>query len=1756
MTSLLRALLIVCTAVFMQALFASAGMAQGALPFADENAELTSREFEAYLHREWPTEGNTARGWKKKGEAAMKANNPRAATGFFASSAVLDKEAAGTWLALARAYLAIQPKDDKEKRAFFRNAASAAYVAFQRATTAAVKADALAALAQGHAGRSLWRPALNAYRESLALQENAKTREAYTELLGEHGFRMLDYRVDSDTASPRLCVQFSEDLAHGRIDFAKFVSVDGADPAGVRAENSQLCVEELLHGHRYKVKVREGLPSAVEENLPKTVELTVYIRDRKPTVRMGNSNYVLPRTGQQGIPVTAINTNAVKIQIYSIGDRRLIQEVLEGNFAQQIEGYVANRIKNANGRLLWTGAMPVKGKLNEEVTVAFPIDELLPNLKPGLYVMTGQPDDGKEKAADDDGNGFNADDYNTRATQWFVVSDLGLTVMNGADGVHVFLRSLADAAPKSDVEVRLIARNNEVLGTARTSGDGYVHFDGGLTRGQGGLAPVMVVARDGNGDYGFLDISKAAFDLADRGVGGRQSPGPLDAQVFAERGVYRPGENVYVTALLRDAAGKAAHGVPLTLKVLRPDGVEHYRSLLKDEGDGGRSLTLPIPQTAMTGTWRVNAYADPKGPVIGETAFLIEDYTPERLEMTLTPAKPVIAAGAPAAVKVEGRYLYGAPAAHLVLEGEINVRPRTKGLDGFKGYEFGLEDEKFAPQRKPLENLPSTDANGVAEIEASLPELAQASKQLEAELVVRMREPSGRVLARTARFDVRPAKPFIGLKPAFKGGHTEEGAPAAFDIVVLDRDGKPAAMKGLIWEMSRLETRYQWYNRDGRWEYEYTVFPRKIADGTIDVGADSPARVSVPVKYGRYRLEVTAPGMQALPASSSFYAGWYVSEAADTPDILDVALDKPSYKPGDEVKVQIQPRMAGKAIVSIVSDKLLAMQMLDVPAAGTSVSFKAGEDWGPGAYVLAELYRPMDTEAKRMPSRAIGVKWLGYDAGPRTLGVSLGLPEKARPNTRLAIPVTLTGLSSGEKARVTVAAVDVGILNLTGYRPPRPDKYFYGQRRLGTEIRDLYGKLIDGMQGVRGTIRSGGDGGMAMAGRPLNAEPVAFYSGIVEVDDNGRAEVAFDLPAFDGTLRVMAAAWSGAKLGSGVKDIVIRDPVVVQGTPPKFLIIGDKSELHLSVANVEGSAGQYELTAQTDGGVTLPGDAAKQGFHLAAAERKSLTLPLTAAELGDASVKLALTGPDGLAIERSYKFTIDPAAPDVSRRSIATLDAHTGSLKLTSDLIADLIPGTEKVTLSAGADATLDVPGLLLSLDRYPFGCAEQTTSRALPLLYLNEVADATGLAGDKGSKGRVQKAIERLALMQDSSGSFGMWGSGGHYDLWLTAYVTDFLVRAQEKGYKVRSRVMETALDRLKNASATVEDFRSGGEALAYALYVLARAGRGVAGDLRYYADEKLDNFATPLAQSQLGAALAMSGDKERAERAFATAIARIKPNRDVVAASLRLDFGTSLRDSAATLALVSEAKLMPRSVPPLLADVSRRRAARSYTSTQEDAWLLLAAKSLMDESREPLDVNGKTEHGAIRRVLKAADLAQGFTVKNPGAQAITASVLVNGDSATPEPASSAGFTIERKTYAPDGKEVSLEKVKQNDRVVVVLTVKEVEPKLGHIVVEDRLPAGFEIENPKLIKGTDIKAFSWLDTKETPVYTAFRDDRFTASYSETDANHRQPATYVMAYVMRAAAPGSYTHPGAYVEDMYRPERFARTAPGKVEISR
>ena len=242
---------------------------------------------------------------------------------------------------------------------------------------------------------------------------------------------------------------------------------------------------------------------------------------------------------------------------------------------------------------------------------------------------------------------------------------------------------------------------------------------------------------------------------------------------------------------------------------------------------------------------------------------------------------------------------------------------------------------------------------------------------------------------------------------------------------------------------------------------------------------------------------------------------------------------------------------------------------------------RVGESWNPGAYITVALYRPMDEKAKRMPSRAMGLRWLSVDQAARTVGVSLDVPEKVKSGSMLTVPIKLTGLAAGEEARVTVAATDVGILNLTRFEVPKPDGWFFGQRRLGTEIRDLYGRLIDGMRAERGKLRSGGDGGgLAMQGSPPVEATLALFSGIVQVGADGTAKVEFQLPDFNGQVRLTAVAWSADKVGSGSKDVIVRDPVAMTVSGPRFLTLGDQARLELALHNVEGQAGTYTVNGQ------------------------------------------------------------------------------------------------------------------------------------------------------------------------------------------------------------------------------------------------------------------------------------------------------------------------------------------------------------------------------------------------------------------------------------------------------------------------------------------------------------------------------------------------------------------------------------------------
>jgi uncharacterized protein YfaS (alpha-2-macroglobulin family) len=1685
--------------------------------------------------------GKPAIQWRREAAAMLARGGARAALPLASAAVVADPRDAANWLVLSRTARAVEPRDWSERYRLQERSTVAAYMAYLRSQGAPAEAEALAALGDMFAGREIWRPALDAYRASLQLADNGQVRRTYEDLREKRGFRILDYKVDSDSASPRACFEFSEDLARGRIDFAPFVAISGAANAAVTAEGRQVCVDGLRHGERYAFVVRQGLPSAVGEALLRNADYEIYVRDRAPQVRFTGRNYVLPRTGQEGIPVVTVNTDKIDIAIMRIGDRNLLPTVRSTDFLTQLGRYSADQIASEKGFKVWSGTLDTKNELNKDVVTAFPVSEAVGALEPGIYVMTARP---PGAVADVD------DDYGPRATQWFVVSDLGLTAFTGLDGVHVLVRSLASAKPVGAAQVRLVARNNEVLATKPTDADGYVRFDAGLSRGTGGLAPGLVAVSIGE-DHGFLDLGQAAFDLSDRGVKGRAAASALEAQVFTERGVYRSGETAFVTALLRDSRGLSATGLPLTLVLKRPDGVEYLRSSVEDQGLGGRSLSAPILGGAMRGTWRIEAYIDPKSPPVGETTFLVEDYVPERLDLVLTPKSLSLMPGQPAEIQVDANFLFGAPGAGLEVSGEVVVQGAAESaIPGLKGFAVGTDEESVEASTQEIEEKGTTDARGRVVMQIPVQEV-ESERPLQARITLRVGEPGGRAVERSLTLPVLPQKPVLAVRKNF-GGDLSEGSTATFDVVAASPEGTRLARRGVTWTLLKVERRYQWFNSDGRWGFEPVKSTRRMADGTVDVTADAFARIATPVQWGSYRLEVRIDGDEFAAAAVSFTVGWSGDQTADTPDLLDMTLDKASYASGETIVARLSPRFAGVATLAVVSEKVHEIKVVDVARDGSTVTLPVKAEWGAGAYLVALAHRPLDVQARRMPGRSLGVAWFGIDRGARTLSVALNAPDKIRPRGKLTLPIKIGGLAPGEEARIVVAAVDVGILNLTRYQTPDPAEFFFGQKQLSTEVRDLYGYLVDGMQGTRGAIRAGGDiTAPSLQGTPPAQEPLARYSGVVKVDADGSATVEFDFPAFNGSVRVMGVAWTAGRVGSAAQDVIIRDPVVLAGTLPRFLSVGDESRFHMQVDNVEGAAGDYLVDVDIRGPIVAEADALRRTIRLDRGGKAALTLPITAAGPGLVTVDVRLTG-QGVDAGQSFALRTQPGTSPQVRRIVRPIEAAS-SVTVSNDLLADILPGTGTVSISVSPLSSLDVPGLLQSLDRYPYGCSEQTVSRALPLLYVNRLASAEALSLDATVDERIRGAIARVLSRQGSNGAFGLWSVGGSEDVWLDAYVTDFLTRARERGFAVPQPAFALALDRLRNYVAnTTEVDRGRGEGLAYAAYVLARNGRPVMGDLRYLADTKIREFTTPLARGQIAAALALLGDRGRSQAAFGSALEQLRGGRDTGLS--RADYGTRLRDGAGLMALAGEAGLGADLIRPIGAVIAEERAPRRYTSTQENAWMILAAQAVAREAEGmSLAVDGTPHKGVLFKTVRDVALDRApIRVANAGSVPVQMVLSVGGNPIGPEPAESNGYAVERTYYKLDGTQVDPSRVRQNDRLVTVIKVTEPVARYARVLLVDRLPAGFEIDNPKLVDSGSVGALSWLKTTVEPAHMEYRDDRFVAAI---DRDVGQSAFFTLAYMVRAVAPGRYVHPPTLVEDMYRPERFGRTAFGSVEVT-
>ncbi len=1562
----------------------------------------------------------------------------------------------------------------------------------------------------------------------------------------------------------------------------------------------------------YRITMNAGLASHSGAKLATAQTCEAASEAMPPSFYFASKGLVLPAGQNGGLPVVSINTPEVDVQflrikpaslpafLEQVGGRRernteAAANPEDGEYYYDGYGDTQRRLRGTVGgwvldelRAMSDSVYITRFKTDERANrrnVSFlPVEKISALQEPGIYVaVMSQP-------------GRFGWDY--QVTHYYV-TDIGLHLRRHAAQIDVFTTSLKSGKAQSGVELSLIDEAGKALAQVQTDSEGHAVFTG--TNGKSFEKARAVLAKKGT-EMSMLSLRDAALDLSEFDATGHPSRSNK-LFVYAGRDLYRPGEAFNVSVLSRDADGRVpAKLVPLTLTVKKPDGSKLVEQLVQPHkaGQGYFQHTVSLPADAPTGGWTLQARVDPAAKTPdAQWAFKVEEFLPERMKLTLTAPEAPLSGEVSLPVQVQGDYLYGAPAAGNRLQATVSserlTNPLAQKLPGFLFGDFA-DDKARARQDLPEQEL---DADGKAQV-ALTANLSERSSPMRVRGAFSLLESGGRPVVRSIERTWWPAPALVAVRPLFDRNVAPEGGLAGFEVVRVDATGAFKPAKDLKLTLTYEERQWYWRYDDGRgWHSGFNTTDELVEARALNLAAK--ATVNLPVKWGRYRLEIEDPATQQT-LRYGFYAGYGAQDADDIgnrPDRVQLQLKGAPFKPGDTAKLTIKPPHDGEAVVTVEGARVLWSKRLGVSASGTELAIPVDAAWARNdLYVTVAAFRPGSQGDRVTPARALGLVHLPLNREDRKLKVALEAPAKTVPSTTLPVKVKVPQLA-GKAAIVTVSAVDVGILNITNFKTPDPTDFFFGKHRYGADILDLYGRLIEKMDGNLAQQRFGGDAGKRdTQSMPRKVLLVDLFSGPVVLDAKGDAVVNLKLPDFNGTLRLMAVVSSADSYGATQADTVVAAPLVAELSMPRFISPGDKATIALDVTNLSGAPQEVKVALSATGPVRITGTADK--IKLNDKQRQILRFQAEALDAyGLAPIKLTVSA-GALKLEREAALQVQPVTP--LTRDSRRIRLEPGATQVVDKTALDSFwSGSATLTLSVSNTPPIDIKEQVKGLLMYPYGCLEQTTSSAYPLVFIDDDAakrwGMTPVPREERAK-RLESAFARLAGMQQARGGYGLWAASNPYEAWLTAYVTGFLQDARDAGFAVPEGQLSKSLDNLteqfqrspgqqltppkeprRNDKGAIADYRDA-EAMrmahqrfaeaAHAGYILGREQKAPLATLRTLHDQHRKNALSPLPLVHLSLALKAMGDEARARQALDDAMQRgygYQPDNLAGYWDQWLgDYGSRVRDRALAYALLLRHKVTHERRENLLFDLADDFNRRNYYSTQERLALFLAVQAATqgagkdDAWKTALTLGAKadawTGTGVGQQSLTLADVKSGISVKNDGATPLYLDVTAQGYPVKPLAPSSDRISVERAMFSTDGKPVSTSRgFTTGEMFIVRLRVKAPQQIKDGLVV-DRIPAGFEIENLNLSQGPQAGEFTvdgvnvaQANANERIVHTEYRDDRFVAA-----ARLGQPLD--LFYLVRVVTPGKYVVPATFAEDMYRPEiRGVGKAEGEITVA-
>ncbi|OOG60751.1 hypothetical protein B0E47_02430 [Rhodanobacter sp. B05] len=1593
---------------------------------------------------------------------------------------------------------------------------------------------------------------------------------------------------DSRTA---LTLRFNAPLASAQ-SFDELIAVTG--PRGEVVSGSWSLLDDgrtlsfpfVQANTHYVVELKPGLLAADGRTLGHALKHEIYSGNLPAAVGFASHGSVLPARGTRGLPLVSMNVHDADVEFFRVHDDALSDLFCayprnghRDSYELDHEVSYYNKCGEGDDRRsrmpiteiadsVYANHYTLGGEPNERTVTYLPVQNIRELSQPGVYMAV-------VKAGGSFQGGYD--------TATFFVSDLGLHLRVYRDNALLHVASLRDGSPVSGVDIDIRDASGRSKLKAATGADGNALLAYKVK------ASDVLVARHGK-DVSVLPFNKPALDVSNFDISGRRQA-PFEVYAWSGRDLYRPGETLRASALLRDDDGKPMKPQSLFVRVKQPDGRTLVEKELKPQQLNYFELSQAIPADAPTGLWQLEFRLDPASKdTVQAFPFHVEEFLPERLKVELSGPQARLLPDQPLKLKVASSYLYGAPAAGNRFTAKLMVAPEVHPIAAMKDTFFG----------DPLVDLPKSaadavdaklDAQGVLEQDVALPDDVKPVAPLAVTLSGSVYESGGRAVTRLLKRTYWPADALVGVRPLFdpKQGAASE-APAGFEIARANVDGQLVAGSHLKVRLQRELRDFYWlYEQNGGWKSDANQRLQLIDEKDIDVAAGKSVHVEFPVEWGSYRIEVYDPATK-LTTVFPFFAGYSWDDEnlgrEARPDKVKLQLDKARYRAGDTMKVTVTPPHDGPGVLLVESDHLLYTKNIDAKA-GSTFEIPVTKDWERhDVYVTALVFRGGEADEHTTPARAVGIEYVAMDRNDRRIPLKLDAPALMRPGNPLDVSVQASGLA-GQQAFVTLSAVDQGVLNITDYPVPDAWAWMFAKRALGIDAYDLYSRIIEAMDGAQAKLRYGGD----MSGKALpkaarlnpKVQIVDLFAGPLAFDAQGRAQLHVEVPDFNGSLRLAALAYTDSRYGNADGNVTVRAPLVVEPSTPRVMAAGDQAVISLDLKNLSGKDGMARVTVT--GGGLIKVNQATQSVALKDGAGTTLQMPVTAAAgaaVATADIHAQL---NDYQVNRHFEFAVRPAWPEVVRTTPLALEAgkpeHFGA-----SAIAGLLPATVRARLTLSTLPPLPYGAALRGILDYPYGCIEQTTSKGYAALVLDG-ATAKALGGpvmsDEVRKAAVESALSRIASFQASNGHFSFWGGSSPIETFTTPYVVDFMLDARDAGFAVPQDVLQKALQRLN------DDLLAGGHPYygyerhdhlrladeAYSGFVLARVNRAPLGTLRAIFDNERQKLVAPLPLLHFGIAFKLMGDNERAQKAIAEAFAWSKERPWYVG-----DYGSELRDLALMVALTHTYGMNKPEYDARLVDWARNASANvrqrqqqdknyrwswSYLSTQEQAAIARVAAAFDAKSHAPLaasmTVAGKSETAPDSRVwsreLRAADLDAGVSVQPTSPAAIFATLDVAGIPKTAPMPDDSQIDVRRSYFTTDGKPWSGTQLKEGDTLIVELRI-EARMDIPDALVTDLLPGGLEVENLNLggaqqwtgvvIDGINLDQH---DSAAQVVHEEYRDDRYAAALnlSRGDAAH-------VFYLVRAVTPGTYTVPPPLVEDMYRPaiRGIGKVDPAKITV--